>query len=49
MRGQEFLPAAPRVDCLVADRVENILPKLREAARDVTDAEKTMAVPAERM
>ena len=49
MRGQEFLPALPRVDCLVADRVEDILPKLRDAARDVTDAEKTMAVPAERM
>jgi uncharacterized protein (TIGR00730 family) len=49
MRAQEFLPAAPRVDCLVADRVEDILPKLLEAARDVTDAEKTMAVPAERM
>ena len=49
MRAQEFLPAAPRVDCLVADRVEDILPKLRDAACDVTDAEKTMAVPAERM
>jgi uncharacterized protein (TIGR00730 family) len=49
MRAQEFLPAAPRVDCLVADRVEDILPKLRKATRDVTDAEKTMAVPAERM
>jgi uncharacterized protein (TIGR00730 family) len=49
MRTQEFLPAAPRVDCLVAHRVEDILPKLREAARDVTEAEKTMAVPAERM
>ena len=49
MRTQEFLPAALRVDCLVADRVEDILPKLRDAARDVTEAEKTMAVPAERM
>jgi uncharacterized protein (TIGR00730 family) len=49
MRAQEFLPAAPRVDCLVADRVEDILPKLRDAVRDVTEAEKTMAVPAERM
>jgi hypothetical protein len=37
------------VDCLVADRVEDILPKLRDAARDVTDAEKTMAVPVERL
>ncbi len=49
MRAQEFLPAAPRVDCLVADRVQDILPKLRDAVRDVTEAEKTMAVPAERM
>ena len=49
MRTQEFLPALPRVDCLVADRVEDILPKLRDAVRDVTDAEKRMAVPAERM
>jgi uncharacterized protein (TIGR00730 family) len=49
MRTQEFLPAAPRVDCLVAHRVEDILPKLRDAARDVSEAEKTMAVPAERM
>ena len=49
MRAQQFLPAAPRVDCLVADRVEDILPKLRDAVRDVTEAEKTMAVPAERM
>jgi uncharacterized protein (TIGR00730 family) len=49
MRAQQFLPAAPRVDCLVADRVEDILPKLRDAVRDVTEADKTMAVPAERM
>jgi uncharacterized protein (TIGR00730 family) len=49
MRVQEFLPDVPRVDCLVADRVEDILPKLRDAARDVTDADKTMAVPVERM
>jgi uncharacterized protein (TIGR00730 family) len=49
MRTQEFLPGMPRVDCLVAAKVEDILPKLRDAARDVSDAEKTMAVPAERM
>jgi uncharacterized protein (TIGR00730 family) len=49
MRAQEFLLAMPRVDCLVADRVEDILPKLRDAVRDVSEAEKTMAVPAERM
>src|SRR6202046_77911 len=28
MRAQAFLPDMPRVDCLVADRVEDILPKL---------------------
>jgi uncharacterized protein (TIGR00730 family) len=49
MRAQEFLPATPRVDCLVATRVEDILPKLRDAARGVDEAEKAMAVPAERM
>ena len=36
-------------DCLVANRVEDILPKLQQASRDVSEAEKTMAVPAERM
>ena len=48
-RRRNFCRRRRGVDCLVADRVEDILPKLREAARDVTDAEKTMAVPAERM
>ena len=28
MRKQEFLPASPRVECHVANRVEDILPKL---------------------
>jgi hypothetical protein len=42
-------PAARGVDLLVADRIEEILPKLREAARAVTEADKRMAVPAERM
>ncbi len=37
------------VNFLVAKHVEEILPKLREAARDVAEADKTMAVPAERM
>jgi uncharacterized protein (TIGR00730 family) len=36
-------------DLLMADRVEDILPKLREAARDVTDADTKMAVPAEKL
>ncbi len=45
----KFVPSALRVDFLVAKRVEDILPKLREAARKVAEAEKTMAVPAERL
>jgi uncharacterized protein (TIGR00730 family) len=49
MRAQQFLPATSHVDCLVANRVEEILPKLQQASRDVSEAEKTMAVPAERM
>jgi uncharacterized protein (TIGR00730 family) len=49
MRVQEFLPASPHVECLVATRVEDILPKLIEASRDVSEAEKAMAVPAERL
>jgi len=49
MRAQEFLPAASRVDCLVATRVEDILPNLRDAARGVNEAETVMAVPADRM
>jgi hypothetical protein len=48
MRAVEFMPASLRVDVLVADRVEDILPKAREAARVVAEADKTMAVPAER-
>jgi uncharacterized protein (TIGR00730 family) len=49
MRDQEFLPGTLRVDCLVANRVEEILPKLQNASRDVSESEKTMAVPANRM
>ena len=48
MRALEFVPPALRVDFLVAQRVEDILPKLREAARGVA-AEQPMAVPAERL
>jgi uncharacterized protein (TIGR00730 family) len=48
MRAVEFMPASLRVDVLVADRVEDILPKAREAARVVAEADKAMAVPAER-
>jgi uncharacterized protein (TIGR00730 family) len=42
-------PPARGVEFLVVDRIEEILPKLREAARAVTEAEKEMTVPAERM
>jgi uncharacterized protein (TIGR00730 family) len=49
MRAQKFLPAALRLDFLVADRVEDILPKMRDAASRVADLDATMAVPAERM
>ena len=49
MRAVQFLPAAHSVDLLVAERAEDILPKLRDAARGIVDADKTMAVPAERL
>jgi uncharacterized protein (TIGR00730 family) len=49
MRELEFMPGAMRVNFLVADRVEDILPMLREAARGVTEAGEKMAVPAERL
>jgi len=34
---------------LVANRIEDILPKLQEAARAASPAEKELAVPAERL
>ncbi|MDE1974676.1 MAG: TIGR00730 family Rossman fold protein [Hyphomicrobiales bacterium] len=50
MRKLGLVPvAANGVDLLVADRIEDILPKLRTAARTASDAEKKMAVPVERM
>jgi uncharacterized protein (TIGR00730 family) len=49
MRAIKFVPSAFDVEFLVATRVEDILPTLRAAARDIVDAEKTMTVPAERM
>ena len=49
MRAVKFIPAAFKVDFLVAERVEDILPKLRHAARVVAEAEKAMTVPAERL
>jgi hypothetical protein len=43
------VPSALRVDFLVANRVEDILPKMREAALGVAEVDKAMAVPAERL
>ena len=50
MEKLEFIRAGLTVDLLVAERVEDILPKLIEAARAVPEAAKEMApVVAERM
>jgi uncharacterized protein (TIGR00730 family) len=50
MRTLGLVPADSRgADLLVVDRIEDILPKLREAARSVTSAEKELALPAERL
>jgi hypothetical protein len=50
MRALGLVPPAERgVDLLVADRVADILPKLQNAARAVSDAEKEMAVSTERL
>jgi uncharacterized protein (TIGR00730 family) len=49
MRAVEFVASALSVDFLVADRVEDILPKIRDAVRKAAEAEKSMAVPAERL
>jgi len=50
MRVQGLLPApAKGVELLVVERVEDILPKLQAAVRAVSDAQKKMAVPAERL
>jgi len=49
MRAVQFVPSALSVDFLVVKSVEEILPKLRGAAREVAEAEKRMTVPVERM
>ena len=49
MRAVKFVPSALRVDFLVAKHVEQILPMLRTAASKVAEADKAMAVPAERL
>jgi uncharacterized protein (TIGR00730 family) len=50
MRRLGLVPSSAHgVELLVADRVEDILPKLREAAQSVSPAQKELAVPAERL
>jgi uncharacterized protein (TIGR00730 family) len=50
MRTLGLVPADSRgADLLVADRIEEILPKLRAAARAVSAEEKELALPAERL
>lgn len=49
MRAVEFLHAPLNVDFLVATRVEDILPKMREAGSKAAETERPMAVPAERL
>ena len=50
MRRLGLVPSSAHgVELLVANRIEDILPKLQEAARAVSPAEKELAVPAERL
>jgi hypothetical protein len=49
MRERAFVPDSLAVNFLVADRIEDILPMLRNSVRGRTEAEKPMAIPAERM
>jgi len=49
MREHAFVPKSLAVNFLVAERVQDILPILRQAARGRAEAEKPMAIPAERL
>ncbi len=49
MRERAFVPESLAVNFLVAERVQDILPILRQAARGPAEAEKPMAIPAERL
>ena len=49
MRAVKFVPGSLHVDYLVARRVDDILPMLQEAANKVTETDKAMAAPAERL
>jgi uncharacterized protein (TIGR00730 family) len=48
MRERAFVPDSLAVNFLVAERVDDILPVLRQAARGRPEAEQAMAIPAER-
>src|SRR5271166_1770667 len=49
MRERDFVPDSLSINFLVTERVEDILPVLRHAARGRAEAEKAMAIPAERL
>jgi len=50
MRGLGLVPAGSRgADLIVVDCIEDILPKLRAAARAVSEREEQLAIPAERL
>jgi uncharacterized protein (TIGR00730 family) len=50
MRARGLVPAPARgVELVVVERIEEILPRLREAARAVSDVEEEMALPVERL
>jgi hypothetical protein len=49
MRERDFVPESLAVNFLVAERVADILPILRQAARSRVEAEEPMAIPAERL
>ena len=49
MRERAFVPDSLSINFLAADRVEDILPALRQAALVPAEAEKAMAIPAERL
>src|ERR1700756_4457963 len=49
MRERAFVPDSLSINFLVTERVEDILPVLRHAARGRAEAEKAMAIPADRL
>src|SRR5215813_12454932 len=49
MHEREFVPDSLAVNFLVTERIEDILPVLQKAAGGRAEAEKALAIPAERM